>query len=152
MRVGVILSGLVLTLASGAAAWACPRHPPAMDGPYAVAAPDRYGPGPGDELSPPDVWEDSEGGLYMHGRRAPVCDCAPPPPPCPCDDEGLVLGGGFFDGAGGVGPIPEGGYQGGAYYIAYGGSASQAFASASAHSSARVSVRYRGGYGGGKRH
>jgi len=61
-----------------------------------------------------------------------------------------VLGGGFFDGAGGVGPIPDGGYQGGVYYMAYGGSGARAWASASAHSSARVSVRYRGGYGGHK--
>jgi len=82
---------------------------------------------------------------YRDGRHpAPICDC-----------DGLRLPNSFFYDAGGVGPIPvDGGYGGGGFFIANGGSgfagsSARAFSSASASSSAHVSVRFRGGFRGG---
>lgn len=87
---------------------------------------------------------------YRDGRR--------PAPICACDE--IRLSGGFFNDAGGVGPIPmDGGYGGG--FVAFGDgsgfsrASSRAFSSAqaSASASARVIV-HRGGFRGhgGKGH
>jgi hypothetical protein len=102
---------------------------------------------------------------YGHPGYGPPAYGPPsyPPPahgPCcrPCvsacgQGVGLVLSDSFFAGAGGVGPIPAGGYGGGYYVVGVGcGSASAyASASASASASARISIHggYRGGHGGG---
>jgi hypothetical protein len=175
MRVAALLSGLTLSLAAGAAL-ACPspdrcggdRHgpPPASydqspGDPYEDAYRDGYDAGYADgqdvagdraqdaaDLYPgaPGVWEDDRG-LYIRGHRGQACGCAA---------DGLALSSGFFEGAGGVGPIPNGGYSGGGYYyVTRAGGSAYAFSSASARASASVSVGYRGshgGHGGGKRH
>jgi len=86
---------------------------------------------------------------YRDGRHpAPICDC-----------DGLRLSNAFFYDAGGVGPIPTGGYDGGGGFFVMGGgsgfgsgftgSSARAFSSASASSSANVNVRFRGGFRGG---
>ncbi len=115
----------------------------------------------------------------LSGGLASACSlvhpCAPvygPPAsrpccaPCfnPCEGaEGLTLPGSFFAGAGGVGPIPSGGYGGGAYYVigagragdAVSGAAAHAQAHASAAASARISIHgghavSHGGHWGGR--
>jgi hypothetical protein len=86
---------------------------------------------------------------YRDSRHpAPICDC-----------DGLRLSNSFFYDAGGVGPIPTGGYDGGGEFFVMGGgsgfgsgfagSSARAFSSASASSSANVNVRFRGGFRGG---
>jgi hypothetical protein len=179
MRLNAILLGLTLSLAAGVA-MACPSPdrcggdrygpsayerydddaryaPPAYDEGYAddrgyddgyddERYEDRYG--ADDYRDAPGAWNDQRG-LYIRGHRGESCGCRPPPTSCGCD-AGLTLSSSFFDGSGGVGPIPDGGYYGGGgYYFVGGGSgaSSHAFASASARASASVSVRYRGGYG-----
>lgn len=127
------------------------------DGRDAVGVDDRYDDDyqAYDDAQPadaPGVWEDDRG-LYIRGHRGEPCGCIRPP----CCEAGLTLSSGFFDGAGGVGPIPDGGYYGGVgyYYTASSGGSAYAFSSASARASASVSVRYRGhgGHkGGGKHH
>jgi hypothetical protein len=175
MRLAAILSGLTLSLAAGAAA-ACPS-PDHCDGdhygpppvayeqprqdPYERAYRDGYDAGYEDgreaisddesyddaqTSDAPGAWED-ERGLYIRGHRGEPCGCVRPP--CGCE-AGLTLSSGFFEGAGGVGPIPDGGYYGGGGYYYTASSGGSAYAFASARASASVSVRYRGGYGGHK--
>lgn len=106
-------------------------------GPYHYEfGPDRYGPPP----APP----------YGHPGYgyAPPC-CAPCQNRCG-GTEGLVLPMSFFGGAGGVGPIPAGGYSGGGGFVIVGGGAgARSSASAYAAASASASVSVRGGYYGG---
>ena len=87
---------------------------------------------------------------YMDGRHpARDCDCTP--------GGAVQLSNSFFYDAGGVGPIPDGGWYGGGAYVVgggYGQSSARSYASAS--SSASVSIRggvryYGGGYGKGGR-
>jgi hypothetical protein len=121
-----------------------------------------YGDPPAHPVYPPPAYGPPAYGPPAYGP--PAYPPAYPPAaygPCcrPCvsvcgQGDGLVLSDSFFAGAGGVGPIPAGGYGGGGYYVvgAGGGSASAyASASASASASARISIHggYRGGHGGG---
>lgn len=75
------------------------------------------------------------------------------PAPCAsgCGGE-LVLGSSFFYDAGGVGPIPDGGFYGGGggFVYAGAGAGASASASASAYAASRASFRFRGGHKGGK--
>jgi hypothetical protein len=84
---------------------------------------------------------------YPDGRRPqPACDC-----------RELRLPASFFEGSGGVGPIPEGGYYGGGYGFfvtgPQGAASARAFAGASASTRFTVSVqgggRHKGGHRGG---
>jgi hypothetical protein len=79
---------------------------------------------------------------YIDGRHPPR-DCE-----CPAGGD-LQLSNSFFYDAGGVGPIPDGGWYGGGAYVVSGGYG-QSFARsyASASSSASVSVRGGARYGG----
>jgi hypothetical protein len=92
-------------------------------------------------------------------------DCAPPPPRCFESCGEVALPASFFYDAGGVGPIPDGGwYGGGGGFVVVGagaGAGASAFASARASAHASASVRFRGGFKGhhghkghkgGKRH
>lgn len=86
-------------------------------------------------------------GYPGYGYAGPCC--------VPCGNtcggvEGLVLPSSFFGDAGGVGPIPEGGYGGGGggFVIVGGGAGAGASAFASASASASASIVVRGGYGG----
>jgi hypothetical protein len=83
---------------------------------------------------------------YADGRRpARICDCEP--------GGAVRLSDSFFYDAGGVGPIPDGGWYGGGGYVVAGGfgaSSARAFSSASASSHASISFRggrHYGGYG-----
>lgn len=166
MRAAAIFFGLALSLSAGAAL-ACPdpygcgreadRYDQRYAPPYDDRHEDRYGPSryedetygePVDDERYDDrpVWREADGSLYMYGHRAAPCGQACVP--CGCRGEGLTLSSSFFHDAGGVGPIPDGGYYGGGGYVIVGGGASSsAYASASARASASVSIRYRGGYG-----
>jgi len=158
MRAAATIFGLALSLAAGAAL-ACPRHhldegdrygpETSYGGDDGYEADEAYDEGRYDGDATPAVWREDDGGLYMHGHRAGACGC---------DGAEVSLSSSFFDGGGGVGPIPDSGTYGGGYYVIYGGggggarASSFASASASARSSASVSVRYRGGYGHGSSH
>ena len=98
---------------------------------------DRYGPGYDEPYDDAGPWASP---WYRDGRR--------PAPPCGCGQ--VRLSSSFFHDAGGVGPIPMGGYDGGVWYVSrgsgFGASSAQAFASASARAHVNVSVR-GGGHG-----
>jgi hypothetical protein len=83
------------------------------DGPYDGYDQDAYGPGHAPQAAEEELAWPTADGWYMHGHRAP-------PRPCGCQGE-VSLNGGFFADAGGVGPIPSGGYDGGGYVILDGG-------------------------------
>lgn len=101
---------------------------------------------------------------YERGRFASCArDCAPPAPRCFESCGELTLPASFFYDAGGVGPIPDGGFIGGGGFVVVGagagaGARASAFASARASAHASASVRFRGGFKGhrghkgGKRH
>lgn len=108
-------------------------------------------------------WERHE--RYAYGRRQHYERCADacaPPPRCVESCGEVVLPASFFYDAGGVGPIPDGGWYGGGGFVVVGagaGAQASAFAAARASASASVSVRFRGGFKGhhkghkgGKRH
>lgn len=166
MRTTAIFFGLALSLTAGAAL-ACPDRygcdPRAIEQRYEAPPENLDAPPPIPAEAPPEpafddgydgsrpVWREADGGLYMYGHRA--APCARACVPCGCGGEGLTLSSSFFHDAGGVGPIPGGGYYDGGYYggggyvFVGGGASSSAFASASARASASVSIRYRGGHG-----
>ncbi|HEX2560070.1 hypothetical protein [Phenylobacterium sp.] len=83
-------------------------------------------------------------------------------PPCLETCGEISLPASFFYDAGGVGPIPDGGWVGGGGFVVVGagaGAQASAFASARASAHASVQVRFRGGFKGhhkghkgGKRH
>lgn len=82
------------------------------------------------------------GPWYNDGRHpARECDCPP--------GGGVQLSNSFFYDAGGVGPIPDGGWYGGAYVVGGGYGQSSARSYASTSSSASVSIRGGAYYGGG---
>jgi hypothetical protein len=121
---------------------------------------DRYGP-VRDDRDAYDSEVPSYGGAMQHfaDPRCNTCRPAPVRYDCGCRGEGygyetssVSVSPGFFYDAGGVGPIPDGGFYGGGGYVISGGGAS-ASSSAYASSSSRVSVSVRGGgrghHGGG---
>ena len=89
---------------------------------------------------------------YEHHER----DLGRRRPPCLETCGELSLPASFFYDAGGVGPIPDGGWYGGGggFVVAEAGAGAGARASAFAHASAHasVSVRFRGGFKGHKGH
>lgn len=97
-----------------------------------------------------------EGGYERHAswehyeQRGCRERCAPPPR-CYEGCGEVVLPASFFYDAGGVGPIPDGGWYGGGVVVvgAGAGAHASAFAAARASASANVSIRWRGGFKGG---
>jgi hypothetical protein len=122
-------------------------------GPDRAYGGDRYGP-PRDDRRAYDPEVPSYGGAMQHFAD-PRCDTCRPAairPDCGCrehygyETSSVSVNPAFFYGAGGVGPIPDGGYYGGGGYVVSGAGA-HASSSAYASSSSRVSVSVRSGGG-----